>query len=74
MQALLEWLNSQLALDDDESLLVVIAIFVPFLIDVSLITSALPLAFLLYSLLAQVKGRAFWHGCLVYLEAVLIAQ
>ena len=74
LQALFEWLNSQLALGDDESLLVVIAIFVPFLIDVSLITSALPLAFLLYSLLAQVKGRAFWHGCLVYLEAVLIAQ
>ena len=71
---MMDWCKVQLSLGEDENLLVLVTLFVPFLIDVSLITAALPLAFLLYSLLAQFKGRAFWHGCLVYLESVLIAQ
>lgn len=58
MQPALDHMKALLALGDDENLMVLIALFVPFLIDVSLLTAALPLASLLYSLLAQVGFKA----------------
>lgn len=70
------WLNAFLPrrADRRESALAYTLFVFAYLSDLSLLTMVLPLSAFAYALVATRPARAYWHGVLIYCEAIIVSS
>lgn len=71
-----KWFNAFLPrrADRRESALAYTLFVLAYLSDLSLLTMALPLSAFAYALVATRPARAYWHGVLIYCEAIIVSS